>query len=119
MNTTMVAAESDSLVMEHFIELVHTYTLKQSHCKNPIYGYLKARIAKMWGQPVVKMWYDDGYRRYLKVIHPQDLMVTMDIGDFVKDKVESIVTYEMAQACRLDVPLVADCGWGNNWLEAH
>ena len=36
-----------------------------------------------------------------------------------KDKVESIVTYEMAQACRLDVPLVADCGWGNNWLEAH
>ena len=91
MNTTMVAADPDSLVMEHFIELVHTYTLKQSYYKNPIYGYLKSRIAKMWGQPVVKMWYDDGYRRYLKTIHPKELMITMDMGDFVKEKVEAII----------------------------
>ncbi|EIF8777419.1 hypothetical protein H1Y97_004329 [Escherichia coli] len=87
MNTTMVAADSDLLVMEHFIKLVHTYTLKQSYYKNPIYGYLKANIERS----VVKMWYDDGYRRYLKIIHPKELMITMDIGDFVKDKVESII----------------------------
>jgi len=36
-----------------------------------------------------------------------------------KEKVENIVRTEMQQAYNLSVPLVADCGWGNNWLEAH
>ncbi len=36
-----------------------------------------------------------------------------------KDRVEQIVKYEMEHACQLTVPLVADCGWGDNWLEAH
>ena len=36
-----------------------------------------------------------------------------------KDKVEQIVKHEMEHACELKVPLLADCGWGNNWLEAH
>ena len=36
-----------------------------------------------------------------------------------KEKVESIVLEEMQNAFEMQVPLVADCGWGNNWLEAH
>lgn len=36
-----------------------------------------------------------------------------------KDKVENIVLTEMQNACRLSVPLIADAGWGMNWLEAH
>ena len=36
-----------------------------------------------------------------------------------KEKVESIVLEEMQNAFNMQVPLVADCGWGNNWLEAH
>lgn len=36
-----------------------------------------------------------------------------------KEKVEQIVKYEMEHACELQVPLLADCGWGTNWLEAH
>ena len=36
-----------------------------------------------------------------------------------KAKVEQIVKHEMEHACKLKVPLLADCGWGNNWLEAH
>ena len=34
-------------------------------------------------------------------------------------KVEQIVIDEMQKACQLNVPLIADAGWGDNWLEAH
>ena len=36
-----------------------------------------------------------------------------------REKVERIVLEEMQNAYPLNVPLVADCGWGANWLEAH
>ena len=36
-----------------------------------------------------------------------------------KELVERVVIEEMQGACRLSVPLTADAGWGNNWLEAH
>ena len=36
-----------------------------------------------------------------------------------REQVERIVLQEMEQAFPLHVPLVADCGWGDNWLEAH
>ena len=36
-----------------------------------------------------------------------------------KERVERIVLEEMENAYRMSVPLVADSGWGQNWLEAH
>ena len=36
-----------------------------------------------------------------------------------QEKVERIVLEEMQGAYPLSVPLVADAGWGDNWLEAH
>ncbi len=36
-----------------------------------------------------------------------------------KERVEQIVLTEMQGAYPLSVPLVADSGWGANWLEAH
>ena len=36
-----------------------------------------------------------------------------------KERVERIVLEEMQDAYPLSVPLVADSGWGQNWLEAH
>ncbi len=36
-----------------------------------------------------------------------------------KERVEQIVLEEMQHAFHMQVPLVADSGWGNNWLEAH
>lgn len=36
-----------------------------------------------------------------------------------KETVEKIVIGEMQNAYQLSVPLIADCGWGANWLEAH
>ena len=36
-----------------------------------------------------------------------------------KERVQEIVIREMENACPMQVPLKADCGWGRNWLEAH
>ena len=36
-----------------------------------------------------------------------------------KERVEKIVLEEMQNAFQMNVPLVADSGWGSNWLEAH
>ena len=36
-----------------------------------------------------------------------------------RDRLQAIVLQEMEHAIALRVPLVADCGWGTNWLEAH
>ncbi len=36
-----------------------------------------------------------------------------------KEAMQRIVTEEMQAAAELSIPLVVDCGWGSNWLEAH
>ncbi len=36
-----------------------------------------------------------------------------------KERLQQLVVEEMQNAYPLSVPLVADCGWGRNWLEAH
>ena len=36
-----------------------------------------------------------------------------------KEKVQQIVIAEMESSYKMKVPLLADCGWGKNWLEAH
>jgi DNA polymerase-1 len=36
-----------------------------------------------------------------------------------KERLQALVLEEMQNACQMRVPLIADCGWGSNWLEAH
>ncbi len=36
-----------------------------------------------------------------------------------REQMQRLVIEEMQSACELSVPLVADCGWGENWLMAH
>jgi DNA polymerase-1 len=36
-----------------------------------------------------------------------------------RERVGQLVKHEMENAYQMSVPLIADCGWGTNWLEAH
>ncbi len=36
-----------------------------------------------------------------------------------KEQMQALVIEEMQNAYKMKVPLIADCGWGANWLEAH
>ncbi len=36
-----------------------------------------------------------------------------------RERMQQLVIDEMQGAYRMKVPLIADCGWGTNWLEAH
>ena len=36
-----------------------------------------------------------------------------------REIVKDIVVSQMENVCKMRIPLVADCGFGNNWLEAH
>ncbi|MGM0666662.1 MAG: DNA polymerase I [Bacteroidota bacterium] len=42
-----------------------------------------------------------------------------EVAEADKNALRDMVVREMEQACKLDVPLVVDHGFGNNWLEAH
>ena len=64
--------------------------------------------------------------RRLKEEHLQAQMI-MQVHDELNfnvpmnevDRVREIVVTEMENAVHLSVPLIADCGVGKNWLEAH
>ena len=45
--------------------------------------------------------------------------LNFSVPEAEKELVQKIVIEEMEQAYRMYVPLKADCGWGNNWLQAH
>ena len=45
--------------------------------------------------------------------------LNFSVPEAEKEIIQKIVIEEMEQAYRMYVPLKADCGWGNNWLQAH
>ncbi|MBP7368536.1 MAG: hypothetical protein KA976_02285, partial [Paludibacteraceae bacterium] len=46
-----------------------------------------------------------------------ELNFTVPVNEL--ETVRKLVVYEMEHAFPLSVPLIVDCGVGNNWLEAH
>ena len=45
--------------------------------------------------------------------------LNFNVVEMEKEVVKKIVVDEMESAIKMRVPLTADCGFGNNWLEAH
>jgi DNA polymerase-1 len=74
---------------------------------------------------IIKVAMVNIYRRFRKenikakmILQVHDEL-NFSVPEDEKQKVEQIVLEEMERAYPMRVPLKADSGWGNNWLEAH
>ena len=82
----------------------------------PIQGS-EADIIKVAMIRIHKRFEEEGIRsKMILQVHDE---LNFSVVPEEKEKVEQIVKEEMENAYTLSVPLLADAGWGNNWLEAH
>lgn len=82
----------------------------------PIQG-TAADIIKMAMIRIHRRFHEEGIRsKMILQVHDE---LNFSVFPDEKEAVERIVMEEMQNACQLSVPLVADSGWGDNWLEAH
>ena len=82
----------------------------------PIQGSA-ADIIKLAMVRIFRRFQDEGIRsKMILQVHDE---LNFSVFPDEEEKVERIVMEEMQGVYKLRVPLVADCGWGDNWLEAH
>ncbi len=82
----------------------------------PIQGS-EADIIKLAMIRIWKRFKDEGIRsKMILQVHDE---LNFSVYPDEAEQVERIVIEEMQGAYSLSVPLVADAGWGDNWLEAH
>ena len=82
----------------------------------PIQG-TAADIIKVAMVRIDRRFRAEGIRAKMIIQVHDELNFSVPPGE--RESVERIVKEEMEQALKMRVPLVADCGWGANWLEAH
>ena len=98
----------------------HNATVRNFAERNAINAPIQGSAAEIIKIAMVKI-YDrfrkEGIRsRMILQVHDE---LNFSVVPEEKEKVERIVLEEMQNAYPLQVPLVADSGWGKNWLEAH
>lgn len=82
----------------------------------PIQGSA-ADIIKVAMIRIYKRFMDEGIKsKMILQVHDE---LNFSVLREEKEKVQQIVISEMETAYKMKVPLLADCGWGQNWLEAH
>ena len=82
----------------------------------PIQGSA-ADIIKVAMVRIYKRFMEEGIRsKMILQVHDE---LNFSVLPEEKEKVQQIVISEMEGAYKMKVPLRADCGWGQNWLEAH
>ena len=82
----------------------------------PIQGSA-ADIIKVAMVRIYKRFMEEGIKsKMILQVHDE---LNFSVLNEEKEKVQQIVISEMEAAYKMKVPLLADCGWGQNWLEAH
>ena len=82
----------------------------------PIQGSA-ADIIKVAMIRIYKRFMDEGIKsKMILQVHDE---LNFSVLREEKEKVQQIVISEMEGSYKMKVPLLADCGWGQNWLEAH
>lgn len=98
----------------------HNATVRNFAERNAINAPIQGSAADIIKIAMVKIY--DSFRkegirsRMILQVHDE---LNFSVIPEEKEKVERIVLEEMQNAYPLQVPLVADSGWGKNWLEAH
>jgi DNA polymerase-1 len=83
---------------------------------SPIQGSA-ADIMKMAMIRVDKRMREEGLQsRMILQVHDE---LNFSVLPEERDQLQRLVIEEMQSAASLSVPLIADAGWGTNWLEAH
>ncbi len=82
----------------------------------PIQG-TAADIIKIAMVHIQKRIEDEGLQTKMTMQVHDELNFTVPNSEI--DRAKKMVVDEMEDAIKLQVPLIADCGIGNNWLEAH
>jgi DNA polymerase-1 len=82
----------------------------------PIQGSA-ADIIKIAMINIQKKLTENNFKTLMTMQVHDELNFTVPIEE--KDIIQQLVVAEMEAAIRLKVPLIADCGTGINWLEAH
>ena len=83
---------------------------------SPIQG-TAADIIKMAMVTIYRRLKEEGLRAQMIMQVHDELNFNVPLNEL--DKVREIVVKEMQNVVHLTVPLIADCGIGTNWLEAH
>ena len=100
--------------------LSHNATVRSFAERNavnsPIQG-TAADIIKMAMVTIHRRLKDEGLKAQMIMQVHDELNFNVPINEV--DKVREIVVSEMQNVVHLTVPLIADCGVGKNWLEAH
>ena len=82
----------------------------------PIQG-TAADIIKVAMARIQQRLWNEGFRSQMILqVHDE---LNFNVVPEEKERLEQMVIEEMERAYSLNVPLVADSGWGKNWLEAH
>ena len=98
----------------------HNATVRGFAERNAINAPIQGSEADIIKVAMVRIWQrfrKEGIRsKMILQVHDE---LNFSVYPDEKEKVEEIVLGEMQSAYTLKVPLIADAGWGKNWLEAH
>lgn len=98
----------------------HNGTVRGFAERNAINAPIQGSEADIIKVAMIRIWrrfHEEGIRsKMILQVHDE---LNFSVYPDEKEKVEKIVIDEMQNAYKLNVPLIADAGWGKNWLEAH